>query len=80
MTIVNKKPENFGTILHKFPILYAGWEMDNVGYVVKAEGLNILVLSNHEKLYVADRVELEEKLQEYKEAIRETEKALELLK
>jgi len=54
--------------------------MDNVGYVVKAEGLNILVLSNHEKLYVADRVELEEKLQEYKEAIRETEKALELLK
>jgi len=62
-------------VLHQFPVLYKGWESDNVAWIVQDEGKNALVMSNHGVNYFAKKEELFEKITEYKEALSDSEKA-----
>lgn len=72
--------KDFGEVLFEFPVLYAGWEMDDKGYVVQAnDGTVMLVMSSHGRLAVADAADIEEKITEYQTAIDASRKALSLL-
>ena len=69
----------FGKIVLKFQILHNGWESDGHGYVVEKDDKNVLVLTNHNKPYVAELSELHAKIAEYQTIISETQKAIQLL-
>ena len=67
--------KGFGEILLEFPVLYAGWELDDKGYVVRADdGTVKLVMSSHGSPYEADPSELEEKIEQYGDAIEASRK------
>ena len=68
-------------IVHTFPVMWSGWECDDVGYVVKETETNELkiALSSHGGFYIAKVKELFEKIHEYINAIKETEKAIEMM-
>lgn len=74
-----KIKEQFGEIVLKFPILHHNWEGDGYGYVADNEGKKMLVLTDHNKPYVAELSELHAKLVEYQIFIKETEQVIELL-
>ena len=74
-----KIKEQFGKIVLKFPILHHNWEGDGYGYIVKKDGINALVLTNHNKPYDAELSELHAKLAEYQTIISETENAIFIL-
>jgi hypothetical protein len=66
-------------IIFEFKVLYAGWECDENGYVKEREdGSRYIELTNHGKHYEAQPGELEEKILEYEDAIRNTFKAIHL--
>lgn len=68
-------------ILAEFPVLWDGWEMDNTGWVVRRQssGKTALVLTNHGTPYFAERKEIQGKLDQYREVVDKTERALALL-
>ena len=66
-------------IVHTFPVLHIGWEMDNEGLIVKRNNKTYLVLSNHGGYYLAKNNELEDKVKEYREAINLSSQALKLV-
>ena len=74
-----KIKEQFGKIVLKFQILHNGWEGDGYGYVVEKDEKKLLVLTNHNKPYVAELSELHAKIAEYQTIISETQKAIHLL-
>ncbi len=68
------------TKIYEFPVLWAGWEMDDKGWVALDDsGKKLIVLSNHGDEYVASIDELHEKIKVYKATIEATEKALEMV-
>lgn len=78
---VEKKIEKeFGKIIHKFEILNHQWEMDGYGYVVNTGVDCQLVVTDHGKPVAVDKDFLSNKLEEYKQIVRNTEKALSLIK
>ena len=67
-------------LLYKFTILHKGWEMDNIGYIIKDQyDKNLIILTSHENFYFGKINQLEGKLLEYEKAIKETKEALALL-
>ena len=67
-------------IVYKFNILYSGWELDEYGYIKQGEnGKNYLELTSHGKAYKAELFEITNKIKEYEDAIRSTQKAVNLL-
>ena len=73
--------KNFGTIIFEFVVLYAGWECDDKGYVVRdSDGTNKLILSTHGYWYKAESAAIAEKISEYEEVLSNSRKALSLLK
>jgi|GEM_PF-6064754 len=63
--------------IHEFPVMWAGWEMDDKGWVALDDsGQKVIVLSNHGAEYVASIDELREKIVRYKAVIDATEKAI----
>lgn len=69
------------TKLFEFEMLYSGWESDGKGWVCEEpDGKRFLLLTNHGTPYVAPLSELTEKLEEYKRASEETQKAINMLK
>ena len=68
-------------ILAEFPVLWGGWEMDQKGWIVRRQssGKTALVLTNHGTPYFANKKEIQGKLDQYKEAVDKTERALQLL-
>lgn len=78
---MGKRIEEFGEVLLKIPVLYAGWELDQVAWVVRnSEGALNLIMSTQGSLYVADTSALMGKIREYINATDLSLKALELLK
>lgn len=73
-------PQEFGEVIFEFDVLYAGWDVDSKGYVVRdAEGVNRLVLSDHGRWYLAEPNELLERMQAYKSALMNSLDALVLI-
>ncbi len=66
-------------LLLEFPILYSGWEIDNIGWVIEDQKIVKLILTSHGGPYVATPKDLKEKIEEYKAALAKTEKALNML-
>lgn len=60
-------------------VLWAGWECDDKAWVVYDDGVNKLVTSNHGQLEFADAQFLENKIQEYKTAIENSQQLLNLI-
>lgn len=59
-----------------FDVYWCGWEMDNSGWVVSANGESKLVLSSHGALRFAEIERLEEFISHYKSAILATQIAI----
>jgi glutamine synthetase type III len=73
-------PPKSSTIF-EFDILWSGWDCDSTGYIRKDdEGNNVLVLTSHGDEYLSDKSELIDQIEAYKQVIKETEKALGMLK
>ena len=63
-------------VLGKF---LTGWECDNTAWVVVDNGVKKIVTSDHGTLSFTEKVFLEDKINEYKKAIEDTEKLLMLV-
>lgn len=72
--------KDFGEVVFEFPMLYSGWECDEKGYVVRTpKGHLDLILSDHGRLYSAPLRDLEDKISEYEEAIKNSRTALAMI-
>lgn len=83
ITTKGKSPEvkTIEKVLHTFPILHEGWELDYVACVVLFEdGTKDIVGTDHGYLSLWTKEQLLSKIEEYKYATNATEKALGLLK
>jgi hypothetical protein len=66
-------------IIFEFKVLFTGWECDEDGYVKEREdGSRFFELTNHGNPYEAELFEVTNKIAEYEEAIRQTQKAVNL--
>lgn len=65
-------------IVHSFPVLHQGWECDQEGHIIKRveTGKLFLALSSHGAFYLAKNKELEEKIEEYRNALKLSKQAL----
>lgn len=72
--------EQYGKIIFEFSLLHNGWDMDVTGWVVQRDKKNFIVLTNHGTTYIAKNSDLKTKIREYSKAIKQTEKALKMLK
>ena len=66
-------------LLKTIPVLWAGWECDEVAWVVAINSKPYLVHSSHGSFYFPAKEFLDEKLQEYQQTILDTNAALALL-
>lgn len=62
------------------PVLWKGWEMDNIAWLIEVDGKLKLATSSHGVPMWAHSSFLEEKLKEYEEVVAATESAFNLLK
>lgn len=63
-----------------FTILHEGWEQDCNGYVCKdKQGKLVLVLSSCGHFYIAKKSELEKKIAEYEQLIKEYRKVISMI-
>ena len=66
--------------IYSFPVLWEGWECDPEGLIkCDTKGNKYLILTDHGSPYVADKQELIGRINEYKDVIAKSEKALQLL-
>lgn len=66
--------------IFEFPVLYAGWELDCMGWIVEDnKGKRSILLTNHGMEYTAEPEDLVTKINEYQSAINKTLEALALL-
>jgi hypothetical protein len=65
--------------LKAIAVYWSGWECDSTAWIVEKDGVNRVVMSNHGHTQFVEKGELEEKINEYKKAIAETQEALDLL-
>lgn len=71
MNIINDK------IIMSFPVLWDGWEMDNIGWIKETtDGVKYLVLTNHGTPYHAPVEELQHRINEYSEVLTQSQLAL----
>lgn len=77
---MSKFLENGETVLKKISLYYSGWECDETAYVVENEkGERYCVGTNHGGRYTMPVSELKEFIAEYKDAIKQTEVAINML-
>ena len=69
----------FGNIIRKFNILYSGWEMDGVGYVVCKENKNKIIVTDHGNPMEVSSKYLKIKIKEYEDTIKETKNIINFL-
>jgi len=63
-----------------FTLLHEGWELDGVGYVcMNKQGKLVLVLSSCGHFYIAKKSELEKKIAEYEQLIKEYRKVISMI-
>jgi hypothetical protein len=68
-------------VVYEFPILYQGWDMDDVGWITKNKyGSKRILSTNHGRVIELDDRDLLEKISQYNSAIEETVMALDILK
>lgn len=66
-------------IIKTFKVLWEGWELDNLGYLIKdSSGKYSVVLTNHGRPFIADRKFVESKIREYRGILDETQGAFDL--
>jgi len=66
-------------ILCEFVVLHHEWELDGYGYIVCLEDDSIeLILTNHGIPYIAKASHLKEQIKTYENAIKMTERAIDL--
>ena len=64
-------------LIFEFTVLWEAWECDSTaGVYEKLDGTRYFVATNHGSRYIATRKEFEDKLDEYKKVIEDTEKAM----
>lgn len=63
-------------VVKKINVLWSGWECDQYAYAVKTENGNKLVASNHGELMFVEEKFFEDKINEYKKSITDTEELL----
>ena len=78
--IKNSIEPKFGKILTQFPVLHHGWEGDCYGYIVQKDSKKLIIMTDHGVPYISDETELNSKIFEYQNGIKEIEKALHFLK
>ena len=67
----------FGKIIHQFDIPRVEWEIDSKGWICDGEdGKRVIVLSNHNELYVASHEELIAELDSLSDASKDINRAL----
>jgi hypothetical protein len=69
-------------VLRSFPVLWKFWELDSEWYLCEREnGERVLVTSDHEDLRIdASADELQQKIDEYKGVLAESEEIMRILK
>lgn len=68
-------------IIKKLPVLWKGWELDDQWYLCEdADGKKVLVISDHENFYVVDAKPLQDKIDEYKQVLAESEEVMKAIK
>ena len=68
-------------IIKDFPVLWRGWECDSKWYLCETEnGKKVLVETNHGSPFISTADSIEEKINEYKEVLAESEEVLRILK
>ena len=73
--------DNFFSLVKPFPVLWQEWECDGTWYLcTDSTGKHVFVLTEYGKPYVGTSKEVKERLNYYREVIRETEEVLELAK
>lgn len=70
---------NIYNVIHEFPVLYSGWECDYEAWIIDYEGKPRLVTTDHGGFDFDETDLLTDKIEEYKRAIAETQRALETL-
>jgi len=75
MKVITVKGKEY-EVIHEFPVMHEGWECDHCGFVVNKNEKPALVLSDHGSFYFAKNKELEEKIAEYREAMKLSKQAL----
>ena len=64
-------------IVMTFPVLYSGWECDGEATIIQTKkGEHKLIMTSHGQPYEAKPQELMDKINEYRKAIVESQKAL----
>lgn len=64
-------------LIFEFTVLWEAWECDSTaGVCEKLDGSRYFIMTNHKNRYVATRKELEDRIEEYKKVIEDTEKAM----
>lgn len=63
----------------EFRVMYCGWEMDDLGWIVEDDdGEKKILLTSHGQEYIAEPDELLDSIAEYQDVIEETKQALAL--
>ena len=67
--------------IFRFDVLWKGWELDYEAWVEEdSYGNRHLIMTKHGGKYTADKEEIEARIAVYEDLIKETKKALKLLK
>jgi hypothetical protein len=66
--------------LYEFPVLWAGWEMDNKGWIAEKDGQRVIIMTSHGGEYVGTEAELAERMEQYRLALEATQRAVGMLK
>jgi hypothetical protein len=72
--------DNLPIYLHKFDVLFHGWECDPDGWIVEVDNERLVILTDHGSSYIATTKELKERLKYYRTVIEATEKAIAIVK
>ena len=67
-------------VIYEFKVYYSGWECDDTAWVMQCpDGRTFLKMTNHGREVIRDSIFLKKKINEYKEAIKNTEYAIKFL-
>lgn len=66
--------------MYYFEVLYSGWDCDGMAWIIDMQGTKKLIMTNHGSMYEAQLSELQELLKYYAQTLKDTQKAVDLLK
>ncbi len=65
--------------IDKIDVYWCGWESDTSAWLIEKDGAKKIVVSNHGQAMIADRDFLENKLEEYRKVMQDTQRFLDIL-